>query len=114
MHVSGRTVDDAGMFEDERHRCWLTALSRYLHNREHTVKLGPIQEGHGAIRMPNRLDFDEKSMLKHLCDDPWIRNRRYDPTVSLRLERKGLAQMSMLGQLCPTPAGRLMASLYRM
>ena len=64
--------------------------------------------------MPNRLDFDEKSMLKHLCDDSWVWNRHYDAKVSLRLERKGLAQVSVLGQLCPTPAGRLMASLYRM
>lgn len=78
------------------------------------LNLGPIREGHGAILMPNRLDFDEKSMLDQLCHDPWVWNRRYDAAVSVRLERKGLAQTSLLGQLCPTPAGRLLDSLHRM
>lgn len=59
------------------------------------------------------LDRKERDMLNQLCDGPWIWNRRYDPDVSLRLEQKGLAQISLLGQLCTTPAGRLMAALMR-
>jgi hypothetical protein len=57
------------------------------------------------------LDLDEQQMLGQLCAIPWIWNRRYDPKVSLRLEHRGLAQLSLLGQWCPTPAGRLMVAL---
>lgn len=79
---------------------------------EHTVKLGSIQEANGATLMTFQLDFDEQYMLDQLCNTPWVWNRHYDAVVSLRLEQRGLAQTSLLGQLCPTPAGRLMASLY--
>lgn len=61
--------------------------------------------------MPRPLDRDERYVLDQLCRVPWAWNRRYDPDVSLRLERKGLVQLSLLGQWCPTPAGRLMAAL---
>jgi hypothetical protein len=53
------------------------------------------------------LDEKERRVLHQLCSEPWMWNRRYDCNVSLRLERRGLAQLSLLGQLCPTPAGRL-------
>ena len=46
-----------------------------------------------------------------LCDGPWVWNRSYDHDVGFALEQKGLVQLSLLGQLCPTPAGRLMADL---
>lgn len=61
--------------------------------------------------MTQPLDVDERYMLAQLCYTPWLWNRHYDPETSLRLERKGLAQMSLLGQWCPTPAGRFTASL---
>ncbi len=57
------------------------------------------------------LDPEERYMLSQLCEGPWVWNPNYDPEVSLRLEQLGLAQLSLLGQLCPTPAGRLMAAL---
>lgn len=58
------------------------------------------------------LDVDERNMLHRLCYMPWLWNRHYDPEVSQVLERRGLAQTSLLGQLCPTAAGRLMVALY--
>ncbi len=57
------------------------------------------------------LDPEERCMLSQLCEGPWAWNPRYDSAVSLRLQRRGLAHLSLLGQLCPTPAGRLMAAL---
>jgi hypothetical protein len=57
------------------------------------------------------LDRDERNMLGQLCGEPWVWNRRYDSDVGHRLEGRGFAQLSMLGQWCPTPAGRLMAAL---
>jgi hypothetical protein len=59
------------------------------------------------------LDRKEGDTLNQRSDGPWIWTRRYDPDVSLRLEQRGLAQISLLGQPCPTPAGRLMAALMR-
>lgn len=56
------------------------------------------------------LDPEERYLLSQLCEGPWVWNPIYDPDVSLRLEQRGLAQQSLLGQLCPTPAGRLMAA----
>lgn len=61
--------------------------------------------------MPSPLDRDERHVLGQLCVLPWAWDRCYDLDVSLRLERRGLAQLSLLGQWCPTPAGRLMAAL---
>ena len=59
------------------------------------------------------LDGDERRMLSQLCGIPWVWNRHYDPDVGLRLERRYLAQLSLLGQWHPTPAGRLMAASLR-
>jgi len=56
------------------------------------------------------LDGDERCMLSQLCAVPCVWNRRYDPIVGLRLERRDLAQLSLLGQWYPTSAGRLMAA----
>jgi hypothetical protein len=56
------------------------------------------------------LDPEESYMLSQLCEGPWVQNPIYDSNVSLRLEQRGLAQQSLLGQLCPTAAGRLMAA----
>jgi hypothetical protein len=61
--------------------------------------------------MTCQLDRDERYMLNQLCAVPWVWNRRYDPRISLRLEQRGLAQLSLLGQWCPTPAGRLVMAL---
>lgn len=61
--------------------------------------------------MLSPLDPEERYMLSQLCEGPWVCNPNYDPEVSLRLEQRGLVQLSLLGQLCPTPAGRLMAAL---
>jgi hypothetical protein len=49
-------------------------------------------------------------MLNQLCAVPWVWNRHYDFVVGFRLERRNLAQLSLLGQWHPTPAGRLMAA----
>ncbi len=57
------------------------------------------------------LDPEERYLLSQLCRGPWVWNPSYDHDVSKRLEERGLAQLSLLGQLCPTPAGRLMAAL---
>lgn len=57
------------------------------------------------------LDPEERYLLSQLCNGPWVWNSSHDTDVSLRLEQRGLAQLSLLGQLFPTPAGRLMASL---
>lgn len=56
------------------------------------------------------LDGDERHMLYQLCAVPWVWNRHYDFVVGFRLERRNLAQLSLLGQWHPTPAGRLMAA----
>lgn len=57
------------------------------------------------------LDPEESYMLNQLCEGPWVWNPIYDLNVGLRLEQRGLAQQSLLGQWCPTTAGRLMAAL---
>lgn len=62
--------------------------------------------------MTSHLDFDEQYMLDQLCNASWLSERRYDAKVRGRLERGGLAQTSLLGRLCPTPAGRLLSSLF--
>ncbi|HZX70976.1 MAG TPA: hypothetical protein VFE77_09165 [Rhodanobacter sp.] len=56
------------------------------------------------------LDRKERRMLNQLCNEPWVENYPYDPDVSLRLERNGLAYLSILGEWRPTTAGRLKAS----
>lgn len=55
------------------------------------------------------LDKKERSMLHQLCNEPWVQNCPYNSDVSLRLERRGLAYLSILGQWRPTTAGRLKA-----
>lgn len=57
------------------------------------------------------LDPEEREMLSQLCKGPWFWNPEYDANVGHRLEERGFAQLSMLGELCPTPAGRLMVAL---
>ena len=56
------------------------------------------------------LDKEERRMLSQLCNEAWVWNRHYDFDVSLRLQRRGLVQLSLLGQWCPTQAGRLKAA----
>jgi len=73
--------------------------------------LGSIQENPRSNHMDGPLDRDERNMLDQLCGEPWVWNRCYDPDIGHRLEDRGFAQLSMLGQWCPTPAGRLMAAL---
>lgn len=74
------------------------------------VTRGSILENPRNSRMTCPLDGDERRMLSQLCGSPWVWDRRYDFIVGLRLERRNLAQLSLLGQWHPTPAGRLMAA----
>lgn len=60
--------------------------------------------------MISPLDPEERYLLIQLCEGPWVWKPDYDPDVSLRLEQRGFARLSLLGQLYPTSAGRLMAA----
>jgi hypothetical protein len=60
--------------------------------------------------MEAKLDREEQQLLGQLCWSSPVDESPCDLMASLRLEKKGLIQFTLLGQWRPTPAGRFAAA----